>query len=202
MVSHDERLATRLAGPCICATSSRWPGRRRHDPASRFALAAQPLADRAAHRLCHRRQRCIVPRRRESPRCARELCRHHLQHRPDRRGAHRQHSAAALRHLPRRQRDQQHNLAELQRHRQPGRSRVDRAAIAGRQPSRLPGAGHQPRLLRALQVPRRPEPALCGRQALRRSVRHGHRRRCGARSRRSYRRPHRPVARPWHYLAG
>ena len=88
-------------------------------PAPRAAIAAQPRADRLAHRARHRVQRHAAARRGEGAhRRAPELRRHDLRHRPHRRRAQRRHPAAALFGVPHRQRDQQRHLEELRGHRQ------------------------------------------------------------------------------------
>ena len=126
-----------------------------HDrPAPRSQVAAQPLAHGAADGDRHRRQRHAAAGRGEGAhRRAAELRRHHLRHRSHRRRPQRQPQAAALFGIPHRQRHQQRHLADLPGHRQAPRGGLDRAAVARRQPSRLPRARHHARLLHALQVP-------------------------------------------------
>ena len=125
-----------------------------------------------------------------------ELRRHHLRHRPHRRRAQRQHPAAALFGVPHRQRHQQHHLEELRGHRQAPGGGLDRAAVARRQPPRLPRARHHARLFRALQLPPRTRPGVRLRRAVQGPVRRRDRRRRGAGARLQGRRPDRRRARP------
>ena len=151
-----------------------------HHSASGAAIAAQPRADRLPHRARHRLQRHAAARRGEGAHGrARELRQHDLRHRSHRRRAQRQHPAAAVFGVPHRQRDQQRHLEELRGHRQASRGGVDRAAVAGRQPSRLPRARHDARLFRALQVPPRARPDVRFRRPVQGPVRRRDRRRCG-----------------------
>ena len=67
----------------------------------------------------------------------------------------RRRAAPALLGVPHRQRHRQRHLAELPGHRGAARGRLDRAALARRQPSRLSRARHRHRLFRPLSLPPR-----------------------------------------------